>query len=132
VAPVITFYVREPYCRLPKHSIPRVPRAPDFGADRAAHRALAERGDETDPTFAFEAALEVRTRDALPVDWAMTRETIALCFEAMAGAFPEEAEAHRAAALAAVEDALPVYDPETMPDWHRKATALRDRLRAGR
>ena len=80
---------------------------------------------------AYGAALEVRTRDAQPVDWAMTQINLALVNLALADhdtcAAPRP---HLEVALAHVEAALEVYDPVHMAFDHGTATELRDQLQA--
>ncbi len=80
---------------------------------------------------AYSKALEVRTRADHPVDWAMTQENLAEVYEALAQHDTcTDPAPHLRAALAHVEAALEVYDPEHMPYDHGTATALRDRIRA--
>jgi len=79
---------------------------------------------------AYRAALIVRTQDAHPVDWAMAQENLALAEEARADHdSTADPRPHLTAALAHVEAALTVYDPEHMSYDHDTATRLRDRLR---
>lgn len=79
---------------------------------------------------AYAAALDVFTREDHPVQWAMTQENLANAEEALAlHQATGDPAPHLRAALAHVEAALEVYDPETMAHPHFTATALRDRLR---
>ncbi|MEM8823966.1 MAG: hypothetical protein AAGF30_10190, partial [Pseudomonadota bacterium] len=100
--------------------------------DRATALAiLGERGDDDalrDAVTAYRDALEVRTRDAMPAKWAMTRENMAICYKSMAEADPAGAAGHLRDALTAVEDALTIYTPEQMPFYFDKATRLRDHI----
>lgn len=79
---------------------------------------------------AYEAALEVRIRAEHPVDWAETQENLALVEEARAHLGDSADPVHLRAALAHVERALEVYDPEHMPHDHHKASDLRMRILA--
>lgn len=61
----------------------------------------------------------------------MTQENLALAQEALADHDTcADPAPHLRTALDHVEAALKVFDAEHMPYNHRKATALRDRLRA--
>jgi hypothetical protein len=94
---------------------------------------LGERGDEaalSRSVTAYEAALEVRTREATPMDWAMTRGNMGLLylFRAERGELD-----YLDLAISAFEDALSVYSEEHHPyDFGtassvlQKALALRD------
>ncbi|MEM1101954.1 MAG: hypothetical protein AAGH73_10565, partial [Pseudomonadota bacterium] len=80
---------------------------------------------------ACDDALEVRTRQDHPVQWAMTQENLAIA----KGALAEHDSAHDprpllTEALAHAEAALTVYDPEHMSYDHGRATRVRDHLRA--
>ena len=57
---------------------------------------------------AYRAALEVRTREAVAMGWAITQENLALLFEVMADQGDEPQEKLEAA-LEAVSGALEVY-----------------------
>lgn len=80
---------------------------------------------------AYNAALRVRTEHANPPGWAMTQENIALAevaqaqHDSCADPLP-----HWRAALAAVNNALRVFDPEHTSFDHAKASKLRDDLLA--
>ncbi len=80
---------------------------------------------------AYHDALTIRTRDDHPVQWAMTQENLAFTEEAIAD-HPTTADPrpHLAAALAHLQAALEVYDPEHLPFYHEKATAMRNRIAA--
>ena len=80
---------------------------------------------------AYRAALEVSTREDHPVHWALTQENLAIAFESVAGhdSTGDPCEALRMA-LAHVDAALEIYDPEHMPYDHGTATTLRDRILA--
>ncbi|MEL8055295.1 MAG: hypothetical protein AAGK66_04015, partial [Pseudomonadota bacterium] len=72
---------------------------------------LGERGEEgalQDAVGAYRAALEVRTRDAAPMDWALTQENLALRFEAMADQ-GDNPRVRLEAGLEAVRGALEVF-----------------------
>ena len=80
---------------------------------------------------AYRAALEVYTRADYPVDWAITQVNLAIAEVSLAQHDScTDPAPHLRAALAHVEAALEVFDPEHMPYDHQKATDLRDRLRA--
>jgi transcriptional regulator with XRE-family HTH domain len=103
--------------------------------------ALATQGSRSDgekgadllaqAVTAYRAALKVRTRADHPVQWAETQENIAIAQEAIAN-HDSCADPHAAlqAALAAVENALTVYDPAKMPYDYGTATKLRDRIQS--
>lgn len=80
---------------------------------------------------AYEFALNVRTQSDHPLDWAETTANIALTFQAMAQhdscLDPLSQLTH---ALAAVDRALPVFDPIHLSHHHTQASALRDRIQA--
>ena len=78
---------------------------------------------------ACRAALEVRTRADHPVQWAETLENIGLAFEAL-GDLGADPAARYGTALAALDAALEVFDPELMPLNHEKASANRGRIAA--
>ena len=86
-----------------------------------------------DAVTAYRAALEVHTRDALPVQWAMTMESLAIAHLSLA-ALPGRSEpcADLAEALAAVDGALEVFSPDGLPFNHAKAARLRDDILADR
>ncbi len=76
---------------------------------------------------ALHAALRVRTEDAHPADWAATQNNLAIVEVARATHETcTEPRAHLEAALAHVEAALTVFDPDHTPRYHQTATALRD------
>ena len=79
----------------------------------------------------YRAALRVRTETDEPVSWAMTQENMALLEQARA-AHDTCTDPHSAlqAALAHVDAALTVYDPDHMPYDYGTATTLRNDLRA--
>lgn len=80
---------------------------------------------------AYRAALEVRTRKDMPAYWATTQENLALVEEAIAEHdSTDDPRPHLEAALAHVEAALTVYDPELMSYYFEKATRLRDDIQA--
>ena len=101
--------------------------------------ALAAQGERTEgkdgitlvsrAVAAYEQALLVLTRADHPVNWAMTQENLALCHKAWA---QHPACDHPAAqlrqALAHVDAALTVYDPDYMPYDYGTATRLRERI----
>lgn len=72
-------------------------------------------------------ALAVRSREASPVDWALTRESMGQA-EAMRADSAPDPQPHLAAALAHVDAALEVFDAAGMTFNHQKAKALRDRI----
>ena len=74
---------------------------------------------------AYEAALRVYTKEVHPVHWAATQANIGLAFMAMAQAASDQAAARLRAAIDAFDRALTVFDPETMPYDHEKATSSR-------
>ena len=103
--------------------------------------ALSEQGTRTDgakgadllaqAVTAYRAALEVRTRDDHPVQWAMPQENIASAELARANHNScADSQAALNRALSAVNAALTVYDPEHMSYDHGTATRLRDRILA--
>lgn len=73
----------------------------------------------------YRAALEVRTRAAHPVDWAMTQWNIAILYGNWAALEPDRAAVHLRDALGAVDVALEVFDPEHMRFNHDNATESR-------
>lgn len=78
---------------------------------------------------AYGAALRVYTEAGHPVDWAMTQANLALVEENRAehDAFDEPSQ-HLEAALAHLDNALRVFDPEHMLYNHGKATQARARI----
>ena len=79
----------------------------------------------------YDHALTVRTNETYPVDWAMTQENLAHTEKAIADHdTTTDPRPHLEAALAHVEAALTVYDPEHMSHHFEKATLLRDHLKA--
>jgi len=103
--------------------------------------ALQDRGTRTDghtgadllarAIGAYDAALSIYTKADHPVDWAETRENLAIAelarAEHQATADPRP---HLEAALAHVDAALTVFDPEHMPFNYEKATTLRNDIKA--
>ncbi|MFM7403320.1 MAG: hypothetical protein ACKO1N_04330 [Erythrobacter sp.] len=84
-----------------------------------------------DAVAAYRAALEVRTRDALPAQWAMTQVNLALAEEARGDLSNGAAQAdHWRAAEAGALLALEVYDPGNMGYFHEQATRTLARIRA--
>lgn len=80
---------------------------------------------------AFRTVLEVRTRADHPVQWAETRENLAITEEDIAKhEGTDDPRPHLETALAHVDAALTVYDPEHMPYDHGTATRLRDEIKA--
>ncbi|MBV0911719.1 AAA family ATPase [Anianabacter salinae] len=80
---------------------------------------------------AYRDALTVRTRADHPVDWAMTRENMAIAEKAIAEHdSTTDPRPRLEAALAHVEAALEVFDPDHTPYNHDKASDLRDAIRA--
>ncbi len=80
---------------------------------------------------AYERALLEYTRDRVPLGWAMTQENLALVELSIAQKCDGAKEvAHARAALAHVEAALEVFDPQESAFNHQKASRLRDALRA--
>ncbi|MBA16743.1 MAG: hypothetical protein CMN73_10370, partial [Sphingomonas sp.] len=82
---------------------------------------------------AYRNALTVRTRDDMPVQWAMTRENMAhavIAAIAVSELEPERAIAHLQEVEAALLDALSVYTPEHMPYHYQKAVDVLERVRA--
>jgi tetratricopeptide (TPR) repeat protein len=84
-----------------------------------------------DAVAAYDATLTVRTRDAMPADWAMTQNNRAVALQTLGDRQGGEAglQALRAA-VAACDDALTVYTRDAMPaDWamtqNNRAIALR-------
>ncbi|MEP0190697.1 MAG: hypothetical protein ABJ311_13140 [Erythrobacter sp.] len=73
---------------------------------------------------AYRAALEVYTRDQMPADWAMTQENMAIGFLSLAAANAPRRCDHLRAARAAVQAALTVYTPDSMPYYYGQATRL--------
>lgn len=99
--------------------------------------AIEDQGNRTDgeqgtdllaqAVTAFNAALELRTREGFPVQWAMTQQNIAIAEQARAGHDTcTNPRPHLTAALEAVENALTIFDPVHMSYNHTKATELRD------
>ena len=63
----------------------------------------------------YEAALEVRTREAFPVDWAGTQNNLGIAYSDLPGG---DREANLRQAIACYEAALEVYTREAFPvDW---------------
>ena len=91
------------------HSLPE-PEKPTLGA-----RLLAE------AVAAYRAALEVRTREALPQEWARTQSNLAnaLCNQAAASDGPDSARL-LAEAIAAKRAALEILTADVDPEWHRQ------------
>lgn len=82
-------------------------------------------------TAALHDALTVRTRSDHPVRWATTHEKLALAELARADHSASTIPTpHLHAALAHVDAALEVYDPDNLPYYHEKATRLRDDILA--
>ena len=78
---------------------------------------------------AFRDALTVYTKAEHPVDWAMTKENLAILeVDRAAHESCKNPRPHLEAALAYVEEALTVYDPVHMSYDHGTATRLRDQL----
>ncbi len=79
---------------------------------------------------AYRDALRVQTEADHPVDWAMTRVNMAILEGARADHDTcNDPRPHLTAALDHAEAALTVYDPQHMPYYFDKATALRDDLK---
>jgi len=70
---------------------------------------------------AFRSALEVRTREQLPQDWAQTQSNLgnALRHQAARTEGPKGAEL-LAQAVAAYQSALDVYSAEAFPFYHKQ------------
>ena len=86
-----------------------------------------------DAITAYQNALQVRTKDSAPMDWAMTQENMALVYWARATFFDRalgqsRAKADLEQALFHVDAALGVFDPVHSPHYHEKATALRESI----
>ncbi|MFK7753342.1 MAG: hypothetical protein AB8B51_12415, partial [Sedimentitalea sp.] len=79
----------------------------------------------------FRAALEERTRDRVPMGWAMTQENLALAAQALAAQDDAGArDGHLRRARAHVEAALEVFDPDASPYFHNIASELRAKILA--
>ena len=82
---------------------------------------------------AYRDALIIRTREAMPVQWAMTMHNLAIVYEALADA-GADVRGHLRAAEDALCDALTVYTREHMPYFHGRAVTglarVRDKLAA--
>jgi len=79
----------------------------------------------------YHAALRVRTEADHPVRWATTQENMAIAEQSRAQHdSTSDPRPHLEAALAHVENALRIFDPEHMSYNHNKASALRDQLQA--
>jgi predicted enzyme related to lactoylglutathione lyase len=79
-------------------------------------RIKGDRGENIERAIAFyEAALQVRTREAFPQDWAMTQNNLAIAYsDRIKGDRGENIER----AIAFYEAALQVYTREAFPqDW---------------
>ncbi|MEO1780073.1 MAG: hypothetical protein AAFU63_14945, partial [Pseudomonadota bacterium] len=73
----------------------------------------------------------VRTETDHPVEWAMTQENMAIAEQSRAQHdSTSDPRPYLEAALAHVENALRIFDPEHMSYNHNKASALRDQLQA--
>ena len=80
---------------------------------------------------AYRAALTVRTREALPAQWAMTQFNLALVHESLGDLSDGSEQAkHWREAEASVLLALEIFDPVNMPYQHDQATRLLARIRA--
>lgn len=76
---------------------------------------------------AFRSVLEMLTLADHSVDWAATHHNLGGAFQAL-GDLGEDSAARYAAALAAVDAALEVFDPAHMAFDHAKATRMRARI----
>ena len=101
----------------------------------AALQSLGERESGTGrleaAVRAYQAALQERTRERVPLDWAATQFNLALAELALA---QHEATTdpgpHLHRALAHVTAALEVYDPAQSPYNYDNAVRLRDQIAA--
>ena len=87
----------------------------------------AERSENLENAInAFHQALQVYTRDAFPVDWAMLQNNLGNVYRlSMEGTQPSDT----ARAIEAYQQALQIYDPELLPnDCRRTARSLGDFL----
>jgi tetratricopeptide (TPR) repeat protein len=80
---------------------------------------------------AFRAALLEYTRDHVPLNWAMTQNNLGVVEESFAAKTEGAARVgHLRAALAHIEAALQVFDPQASGYHYQKACGMRDRVLA--
>ncbi|SPH18600.1 hypothetical protein DEA8626_02140 [Defluviimonas aquaemixtae] len=100
-----------------------------LGAQGGRTEGSAGTGLLAEGVAACRGALTVFTRDDHPLQWAETQENMARLERARAGHDAcLDPRPHLKAALAHVEAALEVYDPDHMTFYYEKATRLRDHL----
>ena len=99
-----------------KSHLPEFVKAAEFyerGDQRGENTALLVAVD------AYRAALEERTRERVPLDWAMTQNNLGAVLATLAER--ESGTAHLEEAVAAYRAALEEWTPEAAFDWHQLA-----------
>jgi hypothetical protein len=82
----------------------------------------------TEAVAAYHAALEERTRDRVPLDWAMTQNNLGTALETLGER--ESGTAHLTEAAAAWEACLTVTESAWPPAWVQEVHSHIDRARA--